>query len=75
MEKRLAWAWFALVAAVAAYAVASSRYSPIPTVSTSLEAAYVWDRWKSRLCLVSMALGNRPLCSLDEMSAAASEKK
>lgn len=44
------------------------RYEPIAGSQNTIGTISVWDRWKNRVCIVAIGKGNRPMCSLEEMS-------
>ncbi len=52
------------------------RYSPISggTNTAPLGFVQVWDHFNNRVCVASMQLGGKPLCSMDEMQKAAAGK-
>lgn len=70
MHKHLQWLWFILAVVAVIEFMIMFRYEPIPTPESSIGNVVVWDRFKQRLCMVSVALHNRPLCSLDEIQNA-----
>ena len=61
--------FLACIAVLAGYLLALNyRYEPVAGSQTGMGTISVWDRWHNRVCVVSVALGNKPLCTLDEMS-------
>lgn len=58
-----------LVTLFAIYLLALNyRYEPIAGSQTNLGTIVVWDRWYNRVCVVSIGAGNKPMCSIQQMT-------
>lgn len=64
MKDRLLLASFAAGVLLLAHA---TRYQPI--AGEGMQPVTVWDRWLHRVCIVSLSMDNKLLCSVDEISA------
>lgn len=59
------------VVALSLYSLALTyRYEPVAGSQTALGTISVWDRWNNRVCVVSIAKNNIPLCSVDDLARA-----
>jgi hypothetical protein len=46
------------------------RYEPVAGSQTAMGTISVWDRWHNRVCVVSISLGNKPVCTIEQMKGA-----
>jgi len=57
-----------LLSVVAVYVFALTyRYEPVAGSQTNLGTITVWDRWNNRVCIVSIAKENKPVCSVEQL--------